>query len=841
MRIIQVFFICLAILIQSALPAVADVSSLIGIWKTQNGSVIEFNPAGDNVEGRLVEVSPSFERRGFSVGDRVAHEAEVDGDRIQFQLAVRTIEPHPECPPAFVLFEGRFSEDRAQLEGFRRNVKLSSENIDACQYMESPSFVEEAFLRIEVDPNRDEYSMKSSGKFFLDTGEKEKSLAKVTGELGKGFEADVRYSSDSMKAAVFADSATGVVHEEMLAFKFSNKIDYDLRLRGPTEAAVKKFLEVKALHNAAITAGDPPGEGTNLAWQPAILCSKAHDPNPGKPLYIAGSFSQVGKLEVFFQQMHEEVVTENKKTQSRWVIDRKVPARILGRRDNGITVQIPQVQGKVYIVVKIEGFESVPYEYKVLQAGLEVSGQRRLKERLLCQLVDQVMLRAPSGKVTQAFHVFTRKKGKFRYRIGSKSTKVKVDGKTREMRWIFHLNGEYKDGYKNAVFNLGVSLVPKGREEEFLKDPEHPISSPVSILKVVTGKDEKSGKKFYKVEISNDGLASLVGVRWDKKTRQLTLSDLAGVDLKKLGVQFGWDNKKDQVFFKAKTKLGELEILGNKEGGSARFTETEDRIYDGNLHRFRLTSRTEEDKVFTVLKNEVYRGNKDTGKKFLSLEMAYDSSIPEGEPNPNLDAKIELFDYSRINGRLVPNKSVSFKAGMRENKLHRMDVDFTATKDRDVFSMGYGYLRQVPGSNLPNQRRWETRLGMQNRFADGDLKVKSFATMQLDTRSNIVDAMTVRLGAKAKLDKGLNWGVQVDGAYTRRRRPTRGESWEVNITGSAEKAKVEAFIRFKYRQESNERDLSIFGGIESSGIIKGALKVLKAKKYQKREWKIHER
>jgi len=698
---------------------------------------------------------------------------------------------------------------------------------------------------------RGEYTVKTKGDFSLESGEKGKSHANIKAELGNGFNANVAYMSDSMMASIRADSEMGATFQEVAAYNSTDKIGYDLRLPGPTDRAVEKFLEIKALQNTAAMAGDPPGEGKNLAWQPVIFCAKAHDPHSGKNLFLGGLFGLKGKLSVYFQKMHQEPLSdnylENLFTQTpplaKWVIDKKIPAKILGRQGNGkgITVQIPDIQGRVYIVVEIGTMESSAYEYKILRQDRKASLKRRVEESMFCQMMDQLLRSDSLGEIARAFHVFTRKGGQFRYRIGSKATEIKIDGERIPMRWIFHLDGRFYNGYKEAFFKLGVSLVPKGQEEAFLTDPNHPFSNPVDLISIFPTKDIKTGKQVYIGKIIDTEFSSLLGVRWDKKDRKLTISEFAGIEAKELGLEMGWDNKNKQVFFKSKNKLGELEITGNDEGGSAKFTETEDRVYKGNLHRFSLSAKNENDKSFTTIKNDVYAGKADSSEKILELELGYDSTVLAGEPNPNVDAKITLFDYIKDKeDRLIFNKSISFKGSMRDYNLYKLDIDFTAIKDQDNFTMGFGYLDEIQGSSIPDQNRWETRLGMQNRFADGDLKIRSLATMKLDTRNHIVDAMTIRLAARAKYDKWLKWGLQVDGAYTRRRRPTRSESWELNVIGSAEIAKVEAFVGLEYRDGPNEKNTAGVWGIKVGGPGGKTLKLFDLKKYRENVWKFYD-
>jgi hypothetical protein len=623
-------------------------------------------------------------------------------------------------------------------------------------------------------------------------------------ERGRGLSARtlaVAASPSGLSTTLFsatADTRSKVVEQDFVHTFRQQRLTVDPQLRAPTEELVKAWLASFIVS----PTGDPPrppAAGPNLARAPQILWLHTEQPYPGGTLYIVGNFDEPESAEVTFEPVGPPMARH--------------PAEILARGKTFLRVRIPAVEDEWAVVVRCAGRASDRHEIDIGKREDEQELRGANINGLVTGLLSDLLRHEVVADISRFGHVFSRKQGRFRYLIGSRSGEVMVGNERRRLRWLVLLDGEFKNGYKDATFTISLALVGSGQSDAVLDFNEGGILEWVPVLRINLLTDEQ-GKKKYTTTIVHPDLANVLGVTWNQDDRSVILDKVLGFDLAEEGIHVWYDTRAKQAGVRLGTPESSLELRAGEEGSTLVQTQREVHVIDGRRHEFTRTHHTDDKGLNTELGWQIPLGDQDSaGNPEQTLRMTL--RMPEREAergeSSDLSGRIDLFRAGR---------AVAIDFSTRDRELSRARFDLNLSGEKDSLNIYGGFERPASGGE-----RWSTGLRAKTEVLRGDVELESGFSAVVDRKRGNTEQLELRADVKVEIEKLLNLALSVEGAYKRTMGRAGGERFEVSATGQIEVLKVELAVTGRAYWEGSQRGAEVELGLDLMGLGKQALKL----------------
>ena len=621
------------------------------------------------------------------------------------------------------------------------------------------------------------------------------------------------------------DTQAETANLEFFALHLDRTTSTDPNLPGPTIAAAEAYFKAMLVQNVAVAAGDLPGQDSNRARAPIILSIVSRDPHAGRTLEMRGIFGKDGAIEVSFNVAVPGVPAAP--GQAPPTIPVRHVAEILSDTPTRLIVRIPPgIQGKFDILVKRGTLTSEPRKFKVYRPGEMPSFADTTAE----QLVDTVIASTLTGEAFQELirlgHVITRKEGRFRYLLGSKTEEVDRAGARVRSRWLVMLDGELKNKLKQATFTIGVALVGSGESDTLLDGDDSIAQRFVRLLQVDI--DKEGGDKVYNAQLfpGNEDLASALGIQWNQDDKTITLTQLLRFDLPESGIKLYFDTAAKQVGLDIGEDGRGLSLRAGEGGVMLANSETETRTVDGYEQQFKTTQAVEDGKITLTHRASFALSSGQSldqaaGNR-LDFELQY-ADHNDDRPIADLAAKIEMSMGSVVRS--------SMAAKVNENRLSEFDSALALSRGRDSVGANFKFVRPVdPASRALDKEIYSLGLAAETRVFDGDLGLAVRGVGTVERERGSVRALELTAGLELEVRKSVKANFGIEGSYRRQFGSDGGESYRLTAYGEKEILKTDLRLGLTYSRDADRDALSLVLGIDPSSTAERIFKLLKQEK-----------
>lgn len=621
------------------------------------------------------------------------------------------------------------------------------------------------------------------------------------------------------------DTQAGTASLDFLALHIDRRISTDPNLPGPTRVGAEAYLNALLMQNVAVTVGDLPGQDANRARAPIILTIASHDPHAGQTLEMRGMFGKDGTLEVSFNASVPAIPAGP--GQAPHMIPVRHVAEVLSDTPTRLIIRIPPgIQGKFEILVKRGTLTSEPRKFKVFPPGEMPSFADATAEQLVDTVIASVLTGETFQELIRLGHVITRKQGRFRYLLGSKTEEIERGGARVRSRWLVMLDGELKNKLKQATFTVSVALVDSGESDALLDGDDSIARRFVPLLQVDI--DKEGGDKLYHAQLipGREGLASALGIQWNQDDKTVTLTQLLGFDLPESGIKLYFDSEAKQVGLDIGEEGRGLSLRAGKGGVVLANSESETRTVDGYEQQFTTTQSVEDGKIrlshrasFALTPGQSLdqaNGNR------LDFELQY-SDREDDRPIADLDAKIEFSMDSVVRSSLA--------AKVNENRLTEFDSSLALSRDRDHIGANFKYVRPAdPASRALDRESYSLGLAAETRVFKGDLGLALRGVGTVERERGSVRALELTAALELEIRKSLKATFGIEGSYRRQFGSDAGESYRLTAYGEKEILKTDLRLGLTYSRDANRDALSLVLGIDPSSTAERIFKLLKQEK-----------
>lgn len=627
-------------------------------------------------------------------------------------------------------------------------------------------------------------------------------------------------------AVLQLDTATGTALHDLMIVQTGAKGGIDPNLPLPTAAGAEAYRRAWVLTNMVQPAGNPSGPGPDMARAPAILCGASAHPNPGETLQLRGLFGEGGDLKITFSLSSQpEPPADGQKQRESDTIRVEHAAELLSRSNDSLLVRIPNVpKGKYFVVVTRDGLASQPYKFRVYPPGEAPPLSRQLREELRNTAVAQILNSEAFHDLVRLGHVLTRKEGRFRYLLGSKSADVEIDGRRTPCRWLVLLDGLFEDGFKDATFRMRAALVESEEADRFLDGAAGLEQRLVDVLEVSV--DDDDGRKYTaKLLPGEDDLAEALGIEWDQDSRRLTLTSLLSFSLPERGLKVFFDSRAKQAGFELEQEGRTLALAVGEEGAQLTLSERDTRVVDGLEQHTELNHRMIGDNMFTELKGrfalQAGQSVSDPAANVAELTVRFDENgIPRGDPIANFGGTLTLSYGGAVR--------MAMSANARENRLHDANAALTLTDGKDNVTLNFDYSRQPDAEDSGARRdQWGLGVAAQTELLRGRVRMKANAQGIIERERSRVNSIELLGSLEVRVKKAFDMTFGLQGQYRREFGREPNDTVRVLLFGKREILKTEIMLGLGYVDRDGRAGAELTLDIDFGGVIEQGLKRFK--------------
>jgi len=831
----------------------AKSDDLVGFWNS-NGkeNVVEIKKTNnENYEGRLVKITEGAVNIGFRENEQVIKNVTINEKDITFLVATRYpgSKDRSVCSPQFLTFTGKFESNNKKIKGERTSgrfeVKKDEKNkIIECLFVESEQKVNLEYIRNDTFP-REKAIFKStaSGNFNAELSDSSSYSLQLSSDYDEGFATSGVFNigqtsggmGDGLNLIRFqVDSKRNVASYDFVTSKHTNKIPVNPKIPVPNIKSVETYFKtftqaeqmqlVKWLGDAvlptisAMPGGSPvvppANANANQGQKPFIIWVNSYDNKPGGSLEIHGRFNEDHPLSV--------------------TIDGK-EADVIERSASILLVKIPESArpGKRKTIVKItvddEVLESEDKKFKILKVGEKLNAVTEFYQETVGDIIAKALRSPYLDWIIGTGHQFNQKRGRFRHSITSKE--ADIDGTGRGLyRWLIFIDGEFRNKYKDATFELKVSLVPKNGVKAFFNNMNALGIKSQSVAKVII--KTVNGEKVIDVKILNDKLSSALGISYNSDKKLVTLTEIFGFSLSDRNLKLNYNDDTKEISVSAENEVSKFEVKGsldkdNDEALGVYFDQKHTTEYAELSHEMTYGLRPIAGDIGMKLTGVIKdKDGGDSAKTYLTWELGLDDRARRpGTPIPNATFKLagHVFDDKNALG------VVEFSGDILDSKLDKLQAQYTAlnvpTLKRAQFGFRQSRLREMNGTS------W-TVFGNIKGEVDSDVEFEFGLSSELEGRfdskrhlTNLIVKGDATLGfdvSKVKLEFG------VGGQLHNIKRPEREKRYRVSGFGQAELWKIGVRVEGGYgnlHSDKESADLKL--GIDLGGLWGSSAKFLK--------------
>lgn len=816
----------LGVLLSSTFFAPAPNTNLAGLWENPDGLVVLlFQHSDGEYVGSILEPEPRWSSERSGKRKQLLFRGKTHGLALRGKFFPRLSPAEDARCPGFDSRTTEFElilQENGNLEGwFERFV------VDAnCK--------SQIAGRQPINFRRLRYQGEAQGECFTQSLSDPENRFEMNSRYGVGFDLSGHSARTSETRAVTmsidADSSRGLARADFsYAWISQEPVTRSLECPRPNLGSVQAYLRALPPHKFArflqqtscsvlsslVLSPDgpplppaPPIEPNeeNLYGTPKILWVSAEIPIPGAKASIVGIFPPDGNL----------TVTGNGK-----------PLDSYRFNQSRLSFVIPQdAREKIEIVVTREHegrrYPSAPQKLLLFEDVEDAPGWVRSNlDSQIQGFLESWLFRESTRGLSRAIATFTTKMGRFRYPLFS----AEADGPSeiKGCRWLVVIEGEFRNRYKDADFELLIALVPPGQTDAFVDNLDDTGLELIPVGKLKIRKDQ-NGQKTFEFEVTNLEFAEKLGlgkISFNQDEGSISLSKFFYCNLEKEGVSLTLHPKEKRIHLSVRKDQSLLSVSASeKEGITLNLSETETRIVNNRRHEYQRSFEEVNGDIGTSIRGTV-RDRADPGAPILlSYRIGMDDRGRErGEGIPNVDADVTIHLYDAASHRIFG--SVETKGSIRESQLDAASVRYRHQASGPIRQTEFGFAYQ----REQNEKSWKLDAKARGEIGEIDTEFGVFGSLEArtDRGIHVLNSIRAEGGVEAEFDvKKLGVKLRVGGEYKREFRPQQQETFRVFGSGTLAYKKVELILEGAYGNMRGNTQGEFSAGLDLGGIFKAA-------------------